>query len=639
MTGRNFGTGNVLSIGDLNEDSYNGEIEYQERTKGDEIVIDPIDYQSFKGVDCAELITKAQNEIKVLQYKATNLICGDDLHINLDKNDKKIMEILPGTTQYLKIHIQGKVPPCKLLLEFPDDKASKKNDLKFFLSRRNKQPSQNNCEKQFHKVASVQLDSVDPFYLQQFLYVAVYSDSGCNFVLKILFPKDDQRDKNPPPKETNDISMFLTGDTQKGVKSNLQSKFKALIQRKVRDLSDDRGQHTDFFDYIDQLKKKRNQSVQRGVDVNLIAKNKEIVNMWNYTQLEQLKSKIDDNEDRIQKALQRKRDSDMQNYKKKVFLLNKWQILKIKRNEFNCFNFLGSVKFDHNTGRSQNILKTFLEETSSSFELIRVFNRFYSRMLLIQSFFKEQQMLDVFRIDLLRKAWDIQRDIMSRACMKATGKAIKAKLKKLSLLTDSIREEFVKLYFQRSKLLFIIKFIELHTNEGIDPRIEKYISILRKLEKKLGLKASEKEIQSISQNQGKSAKSKDQAKSSKQPQLKQAISSLPQQQKGDVQQIAPQNKLKSIQSVALHMKKIKTKEPKIIDGIGSLSLFFSFAPQPEQIRVMIDKAISKQEKSLHKNKSQNKAEKSDILKPQQQIQDGQEPSINVVVGDNSALQI
>ena len=118
-------------------------------------------------------------------------------------------------------------------------------------------------------------------------------------------------------------------------------------------------------------------------------------------------------------------------------------------------------------------------------------------------------MLDVFRIDLLRKAWDIQRDIMSRACMKATGKAIKAKLKKLSLLTDSIREEFVKLYFQRSKLLFIIKFIELHTNEGIDPRIEKYISILRKLEKKLGLKASEKEIQSLSQNQGKSSKSKD----------------------------------------------------------------------------------------------------------------------------------
>lgn len=82
--------------------------------------------------------------------------------------------------------------------------------------------------------------------------------------------------------------------------------------------------------------------------------------------------------------------------------------------------------------------------------------------------------------------------------MKATGKAIKAKLKRLSLLTDSIREEFIKVYFQRSKITFIIKFIEMHNttdpNGGRDPRIEKYFAILKKIEKKLGLKSSEKEL-------------------------------------------------------------------------------------------------------------------------------------------------
>jgi hypothetical protein len=46
-------------------------------------------------------------------------------------------------------------------------------------------------------------------------------------------------------------------------------------------------------------------------------------------------------------------------------------------------------------------------------------------------------------MDLLRKAWDIQRDIMSRAYIKAGGKSMKAKLKKMSLLTDAIREEFI----------------------------------------------------------------------------------------------------------------------------------------------------------------------------------------------------
>lgn len=66
---------------------------------------------------------------------------------------------------------------------------------------------------------------------------------------------------------------------------------------------------------------------------------------------------------------------------------------------------------------------------------------------MIQRFFREQKQLDLYRLDLLRKAWDIQRDIMSRAYIKTGGKTLKAKLKKLSLLTDTVREEFIDLYF------------------------------------------------------------------------------------------------------------------------------------------------------------------------------------------------
>ena len=108
---------------------------------------------------------------------------------------------------------------------------------------------------------------------------------------------------------------------------------------------------------------------------------------------------------------------------------------------------------------------------------------------MIQRFFKEQKQLDLFRVDLLRKAWDIQRDILSRAWIKTGGKVLKNKLKRLSVLTESTREEFIMLYFQKTKLSFIVKFLELHDSR--DPRIEKYQGMLKKLDKKLGLSSGD----------------------------------------------------------------------------------------------------------------------------------------------------
>ena len=76
------------------------------------------------------------------------------------------------------------------------------------------------------------------------------------------------------------------------------------------------------------------------------------------------------------------------------------------------------------------------------------------------------------------------------------------------------------------------------------------------------------------------------------------------------------------------MKKSKTKQSKIIEGIGSLSLFFSFAPQPEQIRTMIEKAMSKQEKAQSRSKSSLKNEtKGGVIDNKQQL--NQDSNVNI----------
>lgn len=68
---------------------------------------------------------------------------------------------------------------------------TKKNDLTVCFSRRIKQPVLISCEKLFHRPSHAGLESVDPFYLQQYLYIGLHSDQGCLVTLRVSFPKDD----------------------------------------------------------------------------------------------------------------------------------------------------------------------------------------------------------------------------------------------------------------------------------------------------------------------------------------------------------------------------------------------------------------------------------------------------------------
>lgn len=38
--------------------------------------------------DCSQLLNVTSRELKSLKYKASKIMCGDDLHIKADKNDR-----------------------------------------------------------------------------------------------------------------------------------------------------------------------------------------------------------------------------------------------------------------------------------------------------------------------------------------------------------------------------------------------------------------------------------------------------------------------------------------------------------------------------------------------------------------------
>lgn len=77
-------------------------------------------------------------------YRVSKIVCGDNLHIQMDRDEKKTIELMEGTNQYIKIPIAGKLPPVKFIFEFLN-KGIK--DLKVYFSRKSKEPCEGNCEK------------------------------------------------------------------------------------------------------------------------------------------------------------------------------------------------------------------------------------------------------------------------------------------------------------------------------------------------------------------------------------------------------------------------------------------------------------------------------------------------------------
>ncbi len=64
---------------------------------------------------------------------------------------------------------------------------------------------------------------------------------------------------------------------------------------------------------------------------------------------------------------------------------------------------------------------------------------------------------------------------------------MKNKLKKLALLTDSVREYYIKMYFQRQKLLFMVKYLNYESKNNSQSKIDNCLDQIKQLDKKLGL--------------------------------------------------------------------------------------------------------------------------------------------------------
>ena len=107
--------------------------------------------------DPAEMLLTATKELKTLMYKASKIMQGQDVHIEVDRNDEKFFEIIEGTNLFIKIPIAFRLPPVRVFFDYAGNNPM--FDLKVCYSRKVKLPNETNSEKIYNKPKMAKLDS------------------------------------------------------------------------------------------------------------------------------------------------------------------------------------------------------------------------------------------------------------------------------------------------------------------------------------------------------------------------------------------------------------------------------------------------------------------------------------------------
>lgn len=217
-------------------------------------------------------------------YKASKLVSNENQLMTLDQNERHTFDIIEGTSSFVRIPIQGKVPPVRVAFEYGEG-MTKKNDLTVCFSRRVKQPVLVSCEKLFHRPGHATLESVDPYYLQQYLYIGLHSDQGCLVTLRVTFPKEDMNPYARSGTAGGGRTEFEGIDRRSKSQNRQIMRFRAEVEKKIKDIGDDQtliDLHNQELEELRQMNNERMNCKSRDEQHDHVRQNKLIASEWHH---------------------------------------------------------------------------------------------------------------------------------------------------------------------------------------------------------------------------------------------------------------------------------------------------------------------------------------------------------------------
>lgn len=160
---------------------------------------------------------------------------------------------------------------------------------------------------------------------------------------------------------------------------------------------------------------------------------------------------------------------------------------------FRVLTLLGFLKHDNAQRQAKDIFLDYIKERSQQFELKKKFVSLGNTLRYIVTRITNHKLLERARMKFLHEAWQFMVDHLCETLGKE--KKHKRKVEKIRLLPDTYRDEALKRYMARAKLMFRLKIYcdvtqdkEVALVKGKDPKIEAMKKDIKKLESDLGFK-------------------------------------------------------------------------------------------------------------------------------------------------------
>lgn len=214
------------------------------------------------------------------------------------------------------------------------------------------------------------MECAETTFAYEYLYVKMQSTFGCKMLVRVVFPKEDMRDRKREQDAINSLNILNVVNKQK-------TKQQLDIEAKINRMILDPRLYEEFLEEF-AIRKRKMMLEKAGANdtmnnVDIVKKNKKMVKDYQITNLEEKRLRQELQQQASALAKQRKQLIDTDKVKFRVLQMNKWAFIKNKRDQMEAAM---DLKLRH-----VRRIRTLAKHTKIFLYLMQVWEKFHKKQV------------------------------------------------------------------------------------------------------------------------------------------------------------------------------------------------------------------------------------------------------------------
>jgi hypothetical protein len=152
----------------------------------------------YDNINCTDLLTKANREIKCLKYKIQKVIPTSESHMNIIPNKWMDIEVIEENFMAFQVICKDQLSPARFHIQYRSQKIrGRDHDVKIFYSAHHKEPNDKQNQQVLVAPDKFAIPSLNKkkFLPSEAMYLSFYSFQGSSISIRVTFPEQYQKNK------------------------------------------------------------------------------------------------------------------------------------------------------------------------------------------------------------------------------------------------------------------------------------------------------------------------------------------------------------------------------------------------------------------------------------------------------------